>query len=321
MIVDCHMHCWRYPDHFNKEALLRNQPPVREGGEWTEERLKELWDWTPEGYIAQMEEVDGEFKAIILGVKEPDSVAVSVPNDYLAEVAKKYPNRFQWCCCVNPKLEGVAQSVREIERCVTELGAIGVGELTPTYSGWCANDEAYFPIYEKAQELGVPIVIHAGVAFYRSARVVCGEPSYVDDVAINFPRLKIVMCHLGHYKFEDAIFLMQKHENVFADIAELADNSGLMPGARVQQPVVNFPYYQFLRPLLFYFSQTRGYIKDKLIWGTDRIAPPKEGIEALLNINEAMRKYNLPEIPQESINNILHENWRKVFTFKEVKNE
>lgn len=314
MIVDVHIHCRRYPDHFNKEALLRNQPPAQVGKEWTEEVLKRRWDGPIEEYIEQMEGVvDG---AIILGIKNERGLGINIPNDYLAETVKRYPDKFRWCCAVDPETESVAHAVKEIERCVKELGAIGIGELLPTYANWYANDEKYFPIYETAEGLGVPVFIHCGVAFYRRARVACGEPAVIDDIAMNFPKLKIVMCHLGHYRFDDAIFLMQKHENVFADISELSCFSGLVPSNRMQQAVVNYPYYGLLRPLLLYFSQTRGYIKDKLMWGTDRMVPVKEDIQAYLNLNEVMRKYNLPEIPQESINNMLHENWRKVFSFK-----
>ncbi len=138
----------------------------------------------------------------------------------------------------------------------------------------------------------------------------------VDDVAIKFPELKIVICHLGYYKYEDAVFLMQKHENVFADISWLVSIAGVERSTLPRYlPVVPFPYYHLLHPLLYYFSQTFGPT-DKLLWGTDWSAsPPKDAINILTNINEISRKYNLPEIPEASIHNILHENWKKVFKF------
>jgi len=310
MIVDCHTHCNRYPDHANREVLLANQPPARSAEPWTEERLKEIWDAPIERYLETMEGADF---AIVLGVKAGQTIGLDVPNDYLAEEVKKYPDKFRFCCSVYPTDEGAAQEVR---RCVKELGAVGVGELLPPHEGCCANDERYFPVYEEAQGLGVPVLIHAGFAFYRGARLLCANPLYIDDVAINFPNLKIVVCHFGHYMFEDVVFLMQKHENVFADISELVDFAGLTYSPRMRRPVVQFPYYQLLRPLLYYFSQARGPASDKLIWGTDMMCHPKESIQILTNVNQWMRKYNLPDIPEDSIHDILHENWKRVFKLK-----
>jgi predicted TIM-barrel fold metal-dependent hydrolase len=279
----------------------------------TEESLKELWDWPIEGYLEKMEGVD---RAIIQGEKEKDTLGIDVPNDYLANVVKKYPDKFSFCCGVDPRDEKAAQ---EVERCVKELGAIGVGELTPAYSGYYPNDERCFPVYEKAQQLGVPVCIHAGFTFFRNSRLLCADPLYVDDIAIHFPSLKIVICHFGHYKFEDTVFLMQKHENVFAEISELVDFAGLTSSPRTRRPVIQFPYYQLLHPLLYYFSQARGYDSDKLIWGTDMLCLPKESIEVLTHVNDWTRKYNYPDIPEESIYNILNVNWKKVFQFKEME--
>jgi predicted TIM-barrel fold metal-dependent hydrolase len=238
---------------------------------------------------------------------------VDVPNDYLAECVRRYPDKFRFCCGVDLQDEGAAQ---EVKRCVKELGAIGVGELTPTYAGYCANDEKFFQIYEAAQQLGVPVFIHVGFGFYRDSRMVCGDPIYIDDIAINFPKLKIVICHFGHYKFENTVFVMQKHEHVFAEISGLVDFAGLTSSERTRRPVVLFPYYQLVRPLLYYFSQSRGYDSNKLLWATDGLCAPKESIKILNNVNEWTRKYGLPEIPEESIHNILHENWKRVFKFR-----
>ena len=61
-------------------------------------------------------------------------------------------------------------------------------------------------------------------------------------------------------------------------------------------------------------SQTFG-ATDKLIFGTDWTATDqKNSIEALTNINDLTRQMNLPETPEQTTHNILHENWKKIFT-------
>lgn len=310
MIVDCHVHFWRYPQHFNKEAMLANQPRRRR--DWAEEKFQAMWDNPPEGYLAEMDGVVE--KAIILGLKSWATFGVETPNDWLAEIVQRYPDKFAWCCCVVPTQEG---AVEEVERCVKEKGAVGIGELGPAYGAYYANDERCFPVYKKAMELGVPVVIHASPSQPARLRMAYGDIYAVDDIAIRFPELKIVIAHMGYYKYEDALHLVQKHENVFADISWLAGIAGLDRRAIPRYlPVVNFPYYHWLHPLLYYFSQTWGPT-DKLLYGTDWAAvSPKEGVAILMGVNETLRKYNLPEIPEKSLHNILEENWKKVFDLK-----
>jgi hypothetical protein len=306
MIVDCHIHVWRYPDHFNKEAMLANQPRRRR--DWPDEKFKRMWDMPIESYLPQMEGIVE--KAIVQGQKSWDTYGVDVPNEYIAQIVGKYPDKLNWCCCVVPTEPGAAV---EVEKCVKEWGAIGVGELGPGYAGYRANDEKCFPVYEKVQELGVPVIFHAGPGKPKKFRMSSANVLDLDDIAITFPDLKIVIAHMGGYKYEDAIYLLQKHENVFADISLLVRDSGMDRSMLSSYlPVVEFPYFHLLHPLLYYFTQTFGPT-DKLIWATDSAGPPKVSYDILVNINTILRKYKLPEIPQDSITKIFHENWKKVF--------
>ena len=78
--------------------------------------------------------------------------------------------------------------------------------------------------------------------------------------------------------------------------------------------MVNFPYLHYAYPLLYSLSQAFGGT-DKLIFGTDwGVSQPKKAIEVLRGINEYLRRYDLPLIPEATIENILHENWKRVFT-------
>ncbi len=306
MLVDCHMHSWRWPQHFNKEVMLLNQPARRRT--WSEEKWIAMWDNPIERYIEQMPGyVD---QAILLGIKSWNTFAVDTPNEYLAEISQKYPDKIAWCCGVNPIEEGAA---KEIERQI-KRGAIGIGELGPAYGDYFVNDRRADKVWALAQEMGISVIIHAGPSQARMLKMAQGDVLLVDEVAIRFPNLKIVICHMGYHKYEDAIFLCQKHENVYLDISWLTSIAGLDRVAIPRYlPVVTYPYYNFIYPLLYYFSQTFGPT-DKLIWGSDWTGTsPKDSIEIIRNLNTFIKKYNLPEIPQQSLENILTENWKKVF--------
>ncbi len=307
MIVDVHMHVWRYPEHFHMDVYLQNEPPRRRT--WSDEKWKAALDNPIENYFPEMGE-GGVDKAIIMGSTEK-SLGIEVPNDYTAELVRKYPDKFVGTAAICAIEEG---AVEEVERCVKELGLIGLSEVSGSYEGYALDDERCFPVWEKAQELGIPIWFHAGFATPRIGRMKFMGAEHVDEVAINFPNLKIIICHMGYYRYEDYIMLMQKHENVFADISWLTNKAGLDRRAVSRYlPVVDYAYYyHWLHPLLYYFSQTWG-ATDKLLFGTDwPEVSPRRTIELLNNINETLRERHLPEIPAQSIHNILHENWKKV---------
>jgi len=307
MIVDTHMHIWRYPEHFDKDVMLLNLPPRRRN--MPDEWYKKVWDSPIERYFELAAGIVD--KAVIQGINMPKSLGITVPSDYIVEAVKRYPDKLAWCCAVNPTERDAA---KEVERCVKELGAVGVGELGCGYQYFYADDERCLPVYKKAQELGVPVFIHAGPSQSRRHRLIYDDVSRVDEVAINFPDLKIVIAHMGYYRYEEALHIVQKHDNVFADVSWLPAIAGLDRTVLPRYlPQVQFPWYHWLYPLLYYFSATFG-LTDKLLWGTDWSgASPKPCYQALINVNEHLRKFNLPEIPVESIHNILHENWKKVF--------
>lgn len=307
MIVDCHMHIWRYPDHFNRDIIRTFVPPRRKDA--PDEWFKTAFDSPVEHYLELAEGIVD--KAIVQGIQMSKSLGISVRNDYISEIVRQYPDKLAWCCAVNPVEEGAPE---EVERCVKELGAIGVGELGPTYQWFYLNDKRCFPTYEKIQELGVPLVIHAGAATASKARAVFGNILLVDEVAFMFPKMKIVIAHLGFYQYQDAIYVIRKNPNVYGDISMISSMAGLdRTHIPRHLPEVLFPQYHWFYPLLYYFAQTFG-ARDKLIWGTDWSgANPRTQFELISNLSNELKKYNLPEIPEEALHNILHKNWQKVF--------
>ena len=116
---------------------------------------------------------------------------------------------------MNPAYQGVGAAVEELRRAVTELGLAGV-KLYPMYQHWAVNDpELGFPIYETAQDLGIPVMIHqAGdarplVAFARDlsrggVALICQQP-LAGDVTVMLPG-------------EPPLFLLTKHPNFYTEL-------------------------------------------------------------------------------------------------------
>ncbi len=75
-------------------------------------------------------------------------------------------------------------------------------------------------IYRAAEANGIPIMVHTGTSIFPGARNKYGDPMYVDDVAVDFPKLKILLAHGGRPLWMDtAFFLVRRHRNVFLDIS------------------------------------------------------------------------------------------------------
>jgi predicted TIM-barrel fold metal-dependent hydrolase len=201
-------------------------------------------------------------------------VTGTIDNDWTAQFAREInalpgPGpRVVAFCCVNPFL--VADLAGELERCVQELGCSGV-KLYPPYHHFYPNDARMYPLYAKAQELGVPVMAHTGSSIFKGVKHKYADPMFWDDVAVDFPNLNIVMAHSGRGVWYDhAYFLAKIHANVYMEIA------GLPP-----------------QNLLSYFPELER-IPDKVIFGSDWPGMPhiKRNIEIIrgLPLNEATKE-------------------------------
>src|SRR5919107_4989368 len=82
-------------------------------------------------------------------------------------------------------------------------------------------DERYQIVYEMCTEFDCPVMIHTGDAFSNKAKIKYSHPLNIDDVAVDNPDLKIVMCHIGNPWITDCQEVLYKNKNVYADISGL----------------------------------------------------------------------------------------------------
>lgn len=205
------------------------------------------------------------------------------PNDVTAAYAKKYPDRVIGFMGLDPKQPKVLE---ELDRCYYDLGLKGI-KLGPIYQKFHPLDKRAYAIYARAEQLGLPILFHQGATYPRKAPLKYANPILLEDVALDFPDLKMVIAHMGHPWIGETIVLMRKQPNVFADI------SGL-----------------FYRPWQYYQAMAlcHEYGRlDKLLFGSDYpIATTKETLEGLRNVNDIVEGTKLPRIPEEEIEKMIH---------------
>jgi predicted TIM-barrel fold metal-dependent hydrolase len=211
LIIDFHLHVTT-ADEYNEWFLewMRNLY-----GEEGLAHLREILA-SPEALIRFMDQqrIDyvvalAEMNTMVTGVSTNDRVAgFCRGNERLIPFAN-----------INPYV--TFNQLAELERCVGELGIKGL-KLYPTYQHFYPNDNKLFPLYEKAQALNIPVMIHTGSSVFPGSLMKYGDPLFLDEIAVFFPALKIIQSHAGRgFWYDRAFFLANIHENVYMDITGL----------------------------------------------------------------------------------------------------
>lgn len=106
-------------------------------------------------------------------------------------------------------------------RALLDEGAIKGLKIYPGYEPFYPADRKLAPAYELAEAYDVPVMIHTGDTYARTAKVKYSHPINVDEVAVDFPRVKFLICHLGNPWFRDCMEVVYKNDNVYTDMSGL----------------------------------------------------------------------------------------------------
>lgn len=173
-------------------------------------------------------------------------------NDWIASFTEGVRERLLPVGSVNPLFE--TRPDEEISR-VLDLGMRMI-KIHPPHQLFSPNAyrteglRGLASVYEQCQARRVPVMFHTGTSVFPGARNVLADPMPIDDVAIDYPELTIILAHAGRPLFgETAYFLARRHPNVHLDL------SGIPPAA-----------------LGTYVPRLES-IADKVLWGTDWPSP------------------------------------------------
>jgi predicted TIM-barrel fold metal-dependent hydrolase len=140
--------------------------------------------------------------------------------------------------------------------------------------------------YESAQELGLPVFFHNAGALSPSAVLDYAQPFLLDEVARQFPELKMVIGAMGAPFFEQALCMLAKHENVYGDLTIRPSNVW-----GVYNIVVSAHEYG---------------VMDKLLFGSGfPSGQAGECMETLLGFNKLLADPNLPTVPRDKIRGVI----------------
>ena len=236
---------------FFADQLTRlGKPITRE--EFMRDVLPTILDPKGERIIQKMDEAGIEktvvFTTSLVFEKDSGYDLLEAHNRRVFELAVKYRDRLVPFCTLDPQIKGI---VSLFERSVKEWGVRGL-KLDPLAGSYYPSDRAFYPLYEKASELNLPVLFHTGPR-PEDPQSRHAHPSYLDQILLDFPDLKIVAAHMSFAYWRDLITLAKARSNLMCDISAFQLTAALNYGQ----------FCHILRRVM------DGFGKDRVLFGTD----------------------------------------------------
>jgi len=166
-----------------------------------------------ETFLLHMD-VAGVDKSVLLPIDCSTSKKCSIyTNGQIADLVDRAGGRFIGFASVDPHSPDAPD---RLESAIRDLGLKGL-KLAPEIQDFRADEEKLFPLYERAQEMGVPIMMHSGLSWETDTPLYNSHPRFIEEVARRFPKLKICIAHFGWPWVIDTAALLLKYPNLFAD--------------------------------------------------------------------------------------------------------
>ena len=244
MITDCHIHI--QPVEMFKPEALEAMKRKRANFAQIEEFCR-----SPKAFLQHMDAAGIE-RAVLINYVAPEVIGFTAGvNQFVAGYVKEDPKRLIPCGSLHPRhTQNIMADVEQLVKLGIRLIKIHPPHQLLFPNDYRAGVKELEIIYRAAEANGIPVMFHTGTSIFPGARNKYGDPIHVDDVAVDFPKLKILLAHGGRPLWmETAFFLVRRHPNVYLDI------SGIPPKA-----------------LLKYFPRLHE-IAGKTLFGTDWPGP------------------------------------------------
>ena len=270
MIIDCHTHVGEAA-HLSRQFVADARTAAGDPNLQFAVNLDEHW--------SAMTVTD---RAIVLGFRA-HHVGYVVPNEYVAEYVKRHPDKLLGFCSIDPNDD---DAVEQLDHSILRLGLRGL-KLGPIYQNIHPSDSRTKRLFHRAEQLNIPVLIHQGTTFCSNVSLEVANPILLQPIALDFPKLRLVIAHMGQPWIGETIALIRKHANLFADISAL--------------------YY---RPWQFYNALVMAQeykVMHKLLLGSDYpVTTPAATIESLREVNDVTKGTGLPNVSRDEIEALIH---------------
>lgn len=282
-VIDAHIHIqpWEQMHASVRERMFRGRPELQEVLALSRD---------PQALLAHLDK-EGVERAVLVNYVAPEVMGFTdEANTWICNFVRGHEDRLLAMGSVHPRhtQDAAADVARLADMGIRALKVHPPHQLVHS-NAYVDGDKQQAKLYEKAQELGLPIMVHTGTSIFPGARNRFADPMGIDDVACDFPDLRIILAHGGRPLYMDTVvFLMRRHANVWMDV------SGVPP-----------------KLLLDYFPRLE-MLGDKVLWGTDW---PSPGVRSLRgNLDEFL---SLP-LSAELQEKVLRGNAQRIFNMEKA---
>lgn len=250
--IDVHTHAW-------KSALRVDDAPTE-----SQVAMGRYFRYQPQhSTVPEMAEYYRKLKmAFVVFTVDKKNDKRKITNEEIAELAAKNSDVAIPFASIDPARGKMG--VREARRLIKDYGVRGF-KFHPSTQGFYPNDRKAYPLYEAIAEAKLPALFHtgqtgvgAGVRAGGGIRLKYSNPLYLDDVAVDFPEMPIILAHPSFPWQEEALSVATHKPQVYIDL------SGWSP--------------KYFPPILVQYANT--LLKDKILFGSDYpVITPERWIE------------------------------------------
>ena len=180
--------------------------------------------------------------------------------------------------------------IEELRGFLTNRSICGL-KIYQGYQPFFPTDSVMLPVVGLAEEFDVPLMIHTGDTYSPQGKLKYSHPLNIDELAVDHPDLKIIICHMGNPWIRDTMEVVYKNKNVYTDI------SGLVLG-NFSDRFEGFMHKQIQEMIIY------GVEPDKVLYGTDW---PLATMESYVEFMEELR------IPPRDKQKIMYLNSARLF--------
>ncbi|MGI5839632.1 MAG: amidohydrolase family protein [bacterium] len=197
-------------------------------------------------------------------------------NGKTAEIVAAYPKRLLGFAYIDPSRP--VPAVRDLEYAIREL-KLAAAYITAFRAGIPANDRRCYPVYAKAVELGIPVFIYSAMNLSGALPMDVGHPRCIDDVARDFPELKIMAAVCGYPWITEMVGIARRHPNLYLSTEILEPAEMAVPGKGFE--------------MLLHFGGTE--LQDRICFASNWLLQGK----LLAELIEQVRALPLPDTVKE----------------------
>ena len=208
-------------------------------------------------------------------------------NQAVADLVADDPSRYLGVGTISQSQPmDIMRAVSQVATCA-KFGFVGIS-LQPAFFHTAIDDSRLYPVYAKSAELGMVTFVHTGINYGISHPFGNDHPMRLDQIACDFPNLRLVACHAGWPWTAEMVAVARKHRNVYLEFGGLAPKYIAAPGSGWEV------MYRFMNSVL----------QDQILFGTDWPA---------FEIDRALAEWRAMELKDTVCSKLLGDNAKRLF--------